>query len=141
MSDQSTNRNADFQIDGVAIHVTTHPGEALLRKCGHNINAGLKPLIITMEDGVSGALYLLKKSTLAGRVDVLDAAQFLTANVYERSLFQAAGCKTTLNKLLEGYNAIVGKCETDPSLKISLASGEKQTKPAPGRRCAAPDPL
>ena len=45
---------------------------------------------------------------------------FLTANVYERSLFQA-NCKLTLTKLLEGYNAIVEKCETDPSLKIMLA--------------------
>lgn len=121
VSDQSTARNADFEIEGVAIHVTTHPSEALLRKCESNIRSGLKPVIITLDDGVDGALFLLKKSPLAGRVDVLDAAQFLTANVYERSLFRAATCKLTLNKLLEGYNAIVEKCETDPSLKIRLA--------------------
>jgi hypothetical protein len=102
--------------------VTTHPTEALLRKCGANIHAGLKPLIITMGDGVGGAAFLLKKSPLADRVDVLDAAQFLTANVYERSLFRAASCKITLNTLLEGYNAIVERCGNDPSLKIKLAS-------------------
>lgn len=121
VSDRSTDRNADFEIEGVAIHVTTHPSEALLRKCESNIRSGLKPVIITLDDGVDGAVFLLKNSPIADRVDVLDAAQFLTANVYERSLFQAATCKLTLNKLLEGYNAIVDKCETDPGLKIRLA--------------------
>lgn len=121
VSDQSTARNADFEIEGIAIHVTTHPSEALLRKCDSNIRSGLKPVIITMDDGVNGAAFLLKNSHLANRVDVLDAVQFLTANVYERSLFQASSCKLTLAKLLEGYNAIVEKCETDPSLKIRLA--------------------
>jgi hypothetical protein len=122
VSDQSTDRNADFEIDGVAIHVTTHPSEALLRKCEANIRSGLKPVIITLDDGVEGASFLLKNSAIADRVDILDAAQFLTANVYERSLFQAATCKLTLAMLLEGYNAIVEKCETDPSLKIRLTS-------------------
>jgi hypothetical protein len=117
VSDQSTDRNADFEIDGVAIHVTTYPSEALLRKCEANIRSGLKPVIITLDDGVGGAAFLLKNSPIADRVDVLDAVQFLTANVYERSLFQAATCKLTLTRLLEGYNAIVEKCETDPSLK------------------------
>lgn len=121
VSDQSTARNADFEIEGVAIHVTTHPSEALLRKCETNIRTGLKPVIITLDDGVEGAFFLLKNSPMADRVDVLDAAQFLTANVYERSFFQAATCKLTLNNLLEGYNAIVERCETDPSLKIRLA--------------------
>lgn len=54
------------------------------------------------------------------RVDVLDTTQFLTANVYERSLFKTADCKLTLTALLERYNEIVAKCETDPSLLIKL---------------------
>ncbi|HSA02655.1 MAG TPA: hypothetical protein P5055_18135, partial [Candidatus Paceibacterota bacterium] len=58
---------------------------------------------------------------LADRVDVLDVGQFLTANVYEHSLFKAAACKVTLSKLLERYNAIVETCETDPLLKIKLS--------------------
>jgi hypothetical protein len=121
VSDQSTDRNADFEVEGVAIHVTTHPSEAVLRKCNANIQAGLRPVIITVEDGVAGAAFLLKSSPLADRVDVLDAAQFLTANVYERSLFKAAVCKITLTNLLETYNTIVETCEKDPILKIKLA--------------------
>ena len=120
VADQSTDRVADFQIEAVAIHVTTHPSEALVRKCKSNLQAGLKPLIITVGDGVSGALFLLKNSNVGDRVDVLDVGQFLTANIYERSFFKAADCRVTLSNLLERYNEIVASCETDPSLRIRL---------------------
>ena len=55
---------------------------------------------------------------------VLDAGQFLTANVYERSFFKAAECKVTLGKLLERYNEIVASCETDPTLQIKLPASK-----------------
>jgi hypothetical protein len=100
--------------------VTTHPAEALIKKCAANLKAGFKPLIVTMSDGVSGAAFLLKNSGIADRVDVLDGAQFLTANVYERSLFRADDCKATLTKLLHRYNEIVSSQETDPALHIHL---------------------
>jgi hypothetical protein len=122
VADQSTDRKADYQVEAIAIHVTTHPTEALVRKCGDNIKAGLKPLIITLGEAVRPAEFILKTFELNDRVDVLDAAQFLTANVYERSLFKAAECKVTLAALLARYNAIVDECETDPSLRIKLAS-------------------
>jgi len=120
VADHSTQRTADYQIETVAIHVTTHPSEALIRKCAANLQTGLKPLIITLGDGVAGVTFLLKNSDMVDRVDVLDIGQFLTANIYERSLFKAADCRITLSKLLERYNAIVGTCETDPSLRIKL---------------------
>ena len=84
----------------------------------------LKPLIVTIGDGVDGAEFLLKNAGLADRVDVLDAGQFLTANVYERSFFKAAECKVTLRKLLERYNEIVASCETDPALLIKLSEAK-----------------
>lgn len=122
VADQSTDRKADFQVEEVAIHVTTHPNEALIRKCASNLQDGLKPIIITIGDGVAGAAFLLKSSNLAHRVDVLDIGQFLTANIYERSLFKAADCKVTLSNLLERYNEIVSFCETDPTLRIQVGS-------------------
>ena len=100
--------------------MTTHPSEALIRKCADNLQAGLIPLIVTIGDGVAGAAFLLRDSPLADRVDVLDVSQFLTANVYERSFFAASACKVTLSKLLERYNKIVADCETDPTLQIKL---------------------
>jgi Domain of unknown function (DUF4928) len=120
VADKPTEQKGDFQVAGVAIHVTTHPTEALARKCAENIQAGLRPVIVTIREGVKGAAYLLQNEGLEDRVDVLDAAQFLTANVYERSLFQAAACKLTWAKLIHRYNEIVGECETDPALQVNL---------------------
>ena len=71
-----------------------------------SIKAGLKPVIVTSGNGVSGAAFLLDGANLADRVDVLDAGQFLTANVYERSLFQAAECHVTLTNLFHRYNEL-----------------------------------
>lgn len=118
VADQSTERQADFEVNGVAIHVTTHPSEALIRKAAKNIQAGLKPLIVTLADGVEGAAYLLKNTEWRERIDVIDATQFLTANVYERSLFKAGECKVTLTAILTRYNEIVAECETDPVLQV-----------------------
>jgi hypothetical protein len=107
------------------IHVTTHPSEALVAKCAENLQAGFKPLIITLGDGVKGAAFLLKSPNLADRVDVLDIGQFLTANVYERSLFKTAACKVTFSTLLGRYNEIVAGCETDPALRIAIKADSK----------------
>ncbi len=120
VADHSTDRQGDFQIETVAIHVTTHPTEALIRKCDANLRSGLKPLIISLGEGVLGAAFLLKNSSIEDRVDVLDAIQFLTANLYERSFFKTADCKVTLLKLLTRYNEIVRDCETDPTLSVRL---------------------
>jgi hypothetical protein len=120
VADHSTDRAADFEVNGIAIHVTTHPSEALIRKAAKNIQAGLKPLIVTLAEGVDGAAYLLKSTEWKDRVDVIDATQFLTANVYERSFFQAGECKATLISILTRYNGIVAECETDPVLRIRL---------------------
>jgi hypothetical protein len=120
VADHSTERTGDFHVETVAIHVTTHPTEALIRKCEDNLRGGRKPVIVTFADGVDGAAFLLRNANLADRVDVLDAAQFLTANVLERSLFNVLDCKVTLTKLLERYNEIVASCETDPTLKVSF---------------------
>ncbi|HBJ87568.1 MAG TPA: DUF4928 domain-containing protein [Verrucomicrobiales bacterium] len=118
VADHSTARQADFEVSGVAIHVTTHPSEALIRKVSKNLQAGLKPVIVTLADGVEGAAYLLKNTEWKDRIDVIDATQFLTANVYERSLFKAGECKATLTAILTRYNEIVAACETDPVLQI-----------------------
>lgn len=120
VADHSTVRQADFEVNGVAIHVTAHPTEALIRKAAANMQAGLRPVIVTLAEGVSGAAYLLKATEWRDRVDVLDASQFLTANVYERSLFQSSECVITLKGILQRYNEIVEMCETDPVLLIRL---------------------
>lgn len=120
VADHSTQRNADFEVDGVAVHVTTAPGEALIRKTATNLKAGLKPVIVTLPEGLRGAEYLLSQTEWASRVDVLDAVQFLSANVYERSLFDAGKCAGTILAILDRYNEIIADCENDPALRVRL---------------------
>lgn len=121
VADASTDRSSDFLLGTTAIHVTTHSSEALIRKCSANLRAGLKPVIVTLEESVAVARYQLRAASMEDRVDVLDAGQFLTANIYERSLFDAAGCRETLSRLVVRYNEIVDRHETDPSLRIRVA--------------------
>lgn len=120
VADGPTARSGDFEIGGVVIHVTTHPSEALVRKISDNLAAGLRPVIVSVGDGVEGAAFLLKASPCHERVDVLDIRQFLVANVYERSLFQANDCKVTLGRILDRYNGIVASCEADPLLRVQM---------------------
>jgi hypothetical protein len=120
VADDPTDRSADFQVSGVAIHVTTRPTEALIQKAAENLKRSLRPLIITLWDGVAGAQFLLKNTEWASRVDVLDAAQFLTANVYERSLLKTGECSLTMLAIIERYNEVVASCEVDPVLVIQV---------------------
>lgn len=120
VADGPTNRSSDFLLGDVAIHVTTTPGEALLRKCKGNLSSGLRPLIITSEDGVGGARAFAKQTGVEERIDVIEIEQFLAANLYEHSKFSRDSRVATVGSLVEAYNDMVAECETDPSLRIEL---------------------
>jgi hypothetical protein len=120
VADRVSNREGDFLIEDVAIHVTTTPGEALIRKCQSNLNAGFKPVIITTDKGVAAAEVLAGTAGISDRVDVFDAEQFLAGNLYELGKFKQIGRKATADQLIEEYNKIIESCETDPSLRIEF---------------------
>jgi len=121
VADAVSDRAGDFVLDDSIIHITTSPGEAVVRKCQQNLDAGAKPIILTVADGVSVAKGLAGNAGLAGRIDIMDAEQFLAANLHELALFKTSERKTTLEKLIETYNRIVFENETDPSLRIELS--------------------
>jgi hypothetical protein len=118
VADASSARAGDFLIDDVALHVTTAPGEALIRKCQKNIDAGHKPVVVTTYESMAGAESLLTIQGISGRVDVWEAEQFIATNIFEISFFKATERKVTIERLVEEYNDIVDQCETDPSLRI-----------------------
>jgi len=120
VADRVSGRSGDFVIDDTTIHITTSPGEAVVRKCKENIDSGAKPIILTLGEGVITAKNLAENLGLAGRIDIMDAEQFLAANLHELSLFKTGDRKETLEKLVDAYNKIVTENETDPSLKIEL---------------------
>ncbi len=120
VADAPSNRSGDFLLGDVAIHVTTAPGEALIRKCQGNLSTGLRPLIITTEDGVGGAKALSKQAGVDDRLDVIEIEQFIATNIYEWSAFERDARPTTVQDIIERYNRIVADAESDPSLRIEF---------------------
>lgn len=121
VADDASGREGDFIVEDVAIHVSTSPSEALIRKCRRNLDNGLKPVIITTYRGASLAEGLAEQADVAERLDVFEAEQFLAGNLYELGKFAQAGRRNTAEQLIYEYNTIVDACETDPSLRIDIA--------------------
>lgn len=119
-ADAPGGRAGDFFLGDVAIHVTTAPGEALIGRCGENLNDGIRPILVTLQRGLTVAEELASRVGLGDRVDVFEIEQFVALNLYELAKFVADGRKTAVTDLVNRYNEIVDEVETDPSLKIEL---------------------
>lgn len=113
-------RAGDFFLGDVAIHVTTSPGEAVIARCRDNLNDGHRPVLVTLQRGLTVAEGLAANVGLADRVDIFEIEQFVALNLYELGKFAADGRRVAVNDLVERYNEIVEEVETDPSLKIEL---------------------
>lgn len=121
VADSPTGRSGDFQIGDCVIHVTTAPGEAVIRKCHDNLDRGLRPLVISNGAGAALAEALAEGEGIARRIEVLDITQFLVANMLEWTCFDGQQRRGTFEDLVARYNVIIDQCETDPSLKIEVA--------------------
>lgn len=120
VADSVTSRAGDFVIGDVAIHVTTAPSEALIRKCKANIESGLRPVIVTIAESRAGLESLAKGFEIESRIDVIEAEQFIATNILEWGQFANLNQRTELEKLIKAYNTIIQTHETDPSLKIDI---------------------
>ena len=118
-ADSPTGRPGDFCIGDVAIHVTIAPSEAVIKKCELNIEAGLRPVLVTTRRQGIFACTLADNFGLKKHIDVFDIEQFISLNVYEQGGFSWEGRKQTVSEIVERYNRIIDKVETDPSLRIS----------------------
>lgn len=123
-SDQNPDRHGDFDLEDVAIHVSTAPSEALIRKCSENLGKGKRPIIITTRKGMLTADGLLENAGIADRVDLIEFEQFVATNIFELGKFNVDERKITFQKIIDAYNIIISNHETDPSLKIDMASGK-----------------
>ena len=119
-ADAPRERAGDFFLGDVAIHVTTSPGEAVIGRCRENLNDGHRPILVTIQRGLSVAEGLAANVGLADRIDIFEIEQFVALNLYELAKFAAEGRKTAVTDLVSRYNEIVEEFETDPSLKIEL---------------------
>lgn len=121
VADSPTGRVGDFQFGDCVIHVTTAPGKLLIQKCLDNLDRGLRPLIVSTNAGVALAETLAEEEGINRRLEVLDITQFLVANMLEWTGFNGSQRRHTFEELVSRYNAIIDKCETDPSLKIEVS--------------------
>jgi len=119
-ADAPTARAGDFVLEDVALHVTTAPSEALLRKCKANIEAGIRPVIVTVAESRAGVESIAKGFDIEGRIDVIEVEQFIATNILEWSYFAEQSNRSEINKLISRYNEIVREVETDPSLLIEI---------------------
>ena len=120
VADAVSDRGGDFSYGDAVIHVTSAPGEAVIRKCAKNIDDGFHPIIITTYRRVSVAEGLAESAGIANRLEIWDIEQFLSMNLNEHGLFSQEGRKDMASRLVDAYNKIIDKCETDPSLKIEI---------------------
>jgi len=120
VADDVSDRSGDFEIGDVVIHVSSAPGEALMRKCARNLDDGKRPLIITTYKRVITAENNAEDAGIEDRVDIFDVEQFLAGNVYEFGKFDNSGRIKTARAIIARYNELVTALETDPSLLISI---------------------
>ena len=119
-SDAQTGRPGDFFIGDVAIHVTTSPGEAVIERCRDNLDDGYRPVLVTMQRGLTVAEALADNAGIADRIDVFEIEQFVALNLYELGKFAAEGRRVAVSDLVNRYNEIIEDVETDPSMKIDF---------------------
>jgi hypothetical protein len=119
-ADAPGERAGDFFIGDVAIHVTTSPGESVIERCRENLNDGYRPILVTLQRGLTVAEELARNVHLAERIDFFEIEQFVALNLYELGKFAAEGRKVAVNDLVARYNEVVDEIDTDPSLKIEL---------------------
>lgn len=68
-ADTADGRAGDFTPGDTAIHVTTHAGDALMAKCLANLEADLRPIIVTLPSRAVAADAAAEEAGIASRVD------------------------------------------------------------------------
>lgn len=119
-ADAPRGRKGDFAFGNVAIHVTTSPGSSVMERCQGNIDAGLKPILVTKQDSVTHAESIARRNSLANRIDVFEIEQFIALNLYELGEFVAKDRRSAVASLVDCYNRIIKQAETDQSLCIEV---------------------
>lgn len=92
----------------------------LIEKCAANLRAGLRPVVITGRDRTRSAQDQIADAGMTDRVDVLDYEQFLAANIFEIGRFAADGRRRAFERIIERYNQIIDRVESDPSLRVQI---------------------
>lgn len=119
-ADEQTGRVGDFVVGGTALHVTTAPGEALMRKCEANLARELFPIVLTLKERVAAAEGLAGNFSIADLISVRDIVEFVSDAVDISARYVRSQMATRLRELLDAYNTRVAAAEPDPSLQVEI---------------------
>ena len=118
--DTQTHRAGDFQVGTTVYHVTAAPGEAVIRKCKANFQAGLHPVLLIPARERGRTEIRADDLGMSGRVTIMAIEDFFSVNIIELSGGQRQQFLEVLKGIVDEYNRRVEEAETDKSLKIDL---------------------
>lgn len=119
-ADEQTGRVGDFVVGSAALHVTTAPGEALIKKCEANLAREFFPIVLTLRERVAVAKGLAGNFSIADLISVRDIVEFVSDAVDISARYVRSQMATRLRELLETYNTRVAAAEPDPSLQVEI---------------------
>ncbi|WP_428117536.1 DUF4928 family protein [Candidatus Poriferisodalis sp.] len=119
-ADEQTGRSGDFVVNEAALHVTTAPGEALMRKCARNLAHDVFPIVLTLREKTAAAEGLAGNFQIADLLIVKGIVEFVADGVDEAAEYRPGQVASRLRDLLELYNSRVASVEPDPSLKVEI---------------------
>lgn len=119
-ADPSGTRIGDYLIDDVAIHVTSSPSEALIKRCGQDLSNGIRPIVITLARHLPAAEVLADYFGVHERVEFFEIEQFVALSAHGLSRFGSSRRSLAIESIIARYNEIVAQVEPDPSLRIEL---------------------
>ena len=119
-ADEQTGRVGDFVVNNTALHVTTAPGEALMRKCEVNLALDLFPMVLTLRGRIAAAEGLAGNFNIADLISVRHIVEFVADAVDIPAQYVRGQMAARLRELLDTYNARVGLAEPDPSLQVEI---------------------
>ncbi|MBM7865552.1 DUF4928 domain-containing protein [Heliobacterium gestii] len=118
IADEQPGGSGDFLIGHVSLHVSSSPGEALIRTCKVDLDSGKRPIIITLSRKVPVAEALAEYMGLEERIDIWDAEQFISANLHEINQFEPSRYKASVNNFVTEFNHMVREYETDIRIRF-----------------------
>ncbi|MDX1966829.1 MAG: DUF4928 family protein, partial [Planctomycetaceae bacterium] len=118
--DAQTGRLGDFTLGNTVYHVTASPGLSVIDKCGRNLAAGQRPILLVPRAGISRAIALAEERQLERRIMISAIEDFIGLNIVEMALGRDSEFLTILKEIVDIYNRRLRAVETDLSLQIEV---------------------
>lgn len=118
-ADVQTQRDGDFRLGDMPIHVTVAPMQGVYDKCARNIGNGLRPLLLVPDRHLTTARGNAELMGLRG-LAVESVETYVALNCDELTAGTRDLQPAQLRTLLEIYNGRVNEVEADKSLLIEL---------------------